>query len=449
MREMSIIVRREFQERIRTRAFLYGTALFPVFMGAIFVIPMLGRDGTRTERNIAIVSEPGSAAGFAMAQVLQHLSSDPDYPHDYRVEQVQQPIAEVRQELNERVLAEELDGYVVLPAIRRAGLSPEDLQAAIGAATGGQPAERPPADTVYYRARNIGNTGILRDVRQAATAAVQSERLASTGIAPGELVGLLRGVTLDEAEITTQGEEGRGAGATFFVAYIVAFLVYFMVAFYGVTVMRSVLEEKMNRISEVMVSSVRATDLLMGKILGVSAAAVLQVGIWMLLAAIATGGGAYLPRMLGLPDEIFASFTIELGPALLLLGFFLLGFLLYSSVYAAMGAAMTTEQEAQATQMLVLVPLFVPLLFVAAITSDPNGTLATTLSLIPLCAPIAMPMRLAITPVPASQLALSLALLAVSVVAVAWIGGRIYRIGILSTGRKPTWGELAMWLRGA
>jgi ABC-2 type transport system permease protein len=221
------------------------------------------------------------------------------------------------------------------------------------------------------------------------------------------------------------------------------------VAFYGVTVMLSVLEEKMNRISEVMVSSVRSIDLMLGKILGVSGAALLQVGLWAVLGLIATGGGAYLPRLLGLPSDILASFAVPFGQVVLLLSFFLLGFLMFASIYAALGAAMTTEQEAQSMTMLVLVPLFVPLLFIGPITNEPNSALPTALSLIPFCAPIAMPMRLATAPVPVEQIALSLALLALGVIVVAWVGGRVYRIGILSTGTKPSWRELGKWLREA
>lgn len=426
MREVKIIFRREFLERIRTRAFLYGTALFPLFLGAVFILPgMLSGGGDRQQRTIAIIDETATVAGPALAQVLRNLSEDPQYTIDYTVEQVAGPFAERREELNARIVAEELDAYVVIPA---------------GVVA---------SDTILYRARTISNRTMLRDVRQAASAAVQAERLATSGIAPGELMGLLRRVTVDEAEVTDEGEQERSAESTFWFAYIIAFMVYFMVAFYGVTVMRSVLEEKMNRISEVLVSSVRSIDLMLGKILGVSAAAMLQVGIWAVLAMIATGGGAYLPRLLGLPAGVLGAFTVPPGLLLLLLGFFLLGFLLYASIYAAMGAAMTTEQEAQSVQMVVLVPLFVPLLFVGVITNEPGGALATVLSMIPFCAPIAMPMRLATFRVPPLEIAVCVGLLLVTVFAVAWIGGRIYRIGILATGRRPSLAEIGKWLREA
>ena len=426
MREIGIILRREFLERIRTRAFLYGTALFPLFLGAVFIVPTLV-DGSsdRTDRHVVVIDETGSAAGAALVQVLRTLSDDPDYAVDYDVELLAGPFAQRRDSLNAGILAGDLDAYVVIP---------ENVIA---------------SDTILYRAGTISNRTMLRDIGQAATAAVQAERLATSGIQPNELMGLLRRVTVNEAEITETGEEGRSAETTFWFAYIVAFMVYFMVAFYGVTVMRSVLEEKMNRISEVMVSSVRSVDLMLGKILGVSGAAMLQVGIWAIIALIATGRGAYLPRMLGLPSELLGGFSVPPAMLGLLLSFFLFGFLLYASIYAAMGAAMTTEQEAQSVQMIVLVPLFIPLIFVGAITNEPGGTLATALSLIPFCAPIAMPMRLATIRVPAIEIALSLALLGVCVAAVAWIGGRIYRIGILSTGRKPSLAELGKWLRDA
>lgn len=427
MREIRIIMRREFLERVRTRAFFWGTILFPIFMALIFILPRLSGNetGAPERRTVAIVDETGSTAGAALAQVLRSLSEEEGNRYHYQVEMVQGRHADVGADLNARVLDGGLDAYVVLSA--NVILS----------------------DTILYRARNIGNRTMLRDVGQAASAAVQAERLARSGIAPNQLMDLLERVTVDEAEVTEQGIRGRTAESTFWLAYIIAFMVYFMVAFYGVTVMRSVLEEKMNRISEVMVSSVRSTDLMLGKILGVSGAALLQVGIWVFIGVVATGGGAYLPGLLGMESGVLDALRVPAGLLLLLLSFFLLGFLLFASIYAALGAAVTTEQEAQAMQMLVLVPLFVPLLFVGPITNEPSGTLAIVLSLIPFCAPIAMPMRLAGSPVPAAQIAVSLGMLVLAVVIVAWAGGRVYRIGILSTGQKPTLAELRRWLTEA
>ncbi|MGH7721188.1 MAG: ABC transporter permease, partial [Gemmatimonadaceae bacterium] len=141
--------------------------------------------------------------------------------------------------------------------------------------------------------------------------------------------------------------------------------------------------------------------------------------------------------------------SIDPGVGLLFVLFFALGFLLFSSIYAAVGAAVSSEQEAQSLQFAVLVPLFLPLIFLTSIAGDPRGTLATVLGQIPLTAPIAMPMRLAAAPIPPLEVLTSLVLLVAGLAAVSWIAGKIYRIGILSTGKKPTLAEVMRWIRTA
>jgi ABC-2 type transport system permease protein len=150
-----------------------------------------------------------------------------------------------------------------------------------------------------------------------------------------------------------------------------------------------------------------------------------------------------------LPPGSLDVIRVAPGTALALVAFFILGFLLYSAVYAALGAAVNSEQEAQQFQMLVLAPMFIPMAFLIRIVTDPLGPTATMLGLIPFTAPVTMAMRLASTTVPASQVIASLAGLVVTVLAVAWLAGKIYRVGILSTGKKPTLAELGQWLRAA
>jgi ABC-2 type transport system permease protein len=348
--------------------------------------------------------------------------SDDEYT--YSIERVTGTYDAHRAELNARIQAEEIDGYIVLPA--------DVMQ----------------KDKILYRARNIANRQMLRDVNRNGSAAVQAERLRRTGIAARNLAPLLKPIDVEEAEITATGQEGRGAESTFFYAYIVAFLNYFMVAIYGMTVLRSVLEEKTNRISEVMVSSVRASDLMLGKIVGVSGAALLQVGIWTLVMLAVTKTDL-LTRALGIPPDALRAVSIDLASGILYFAYFILGFLLFAAVFAALGAAITTEQEAQSLQMIVMVPLFVPLLFLGPITNEPLGSLAVAFGYIPFTAPIAMPMRIATAPIPQVQIAVSLLILNTATLGIALLAGKIYRIGILSTGRRPTLAELARWLRQA
>jgi ABC-2 type transport system permease protein len=279
--------------------------------------------------------------------------------------------------------------------------------------------------------------------------AVQAVRLRDAGLEVEEVAALVRPVSVDEAQITASGEEGGDAFTTFFFAYAVTFLIYFITFFYSLAVMRSVLEEKTNRISEVLVSSVPSSRLLAGKIMGVSAAAILQVGIWVLIVAIAVMNSDALTQRFGVPTEVFEAITIPVGAVVQFLAFFLLGFVLFSSMFAALGAAVTSEHEAQSYQFMLLVPLIVPMLFLAAITGEPTGRIATTLGMVPFTAPVAMPMRIASAPIPAWQIAASLLLIALTAMAVAWLAGKIYRIGMLSTGKKASLKDLGRWLRAS
>jgi ABC-2 type transport system permease protein len=140
---------------------------------------------------------------------------------------------------------------------------------------------------------------------------------------------------------------------------------------------------------------------------------------------------------------------VEPMTGVLLVLFFLLGFFLYASVFATVGASVTSEQEAQSVQFVALLPLISPLMFLESILNAPLGPTATTLGLVPFTAPIAMPMRMASTPVPGIEIAISLVLLVVGIAAVAWIAGKVYRVGILSTGKRPSFAELVRWVRAA
>jgi ABC-2 type transport system permease protein len=222
-----------------------------------------------------------------------------------------------------------------------------------------------------------------------------------------------------------------------------------MVTPYGVAVMRSVLEEKTNRIAEVLMSTIRASQLVAGKIVGVGAAAVAQVLIWVAIVAMVVTQAERLGNWFVVPEEALEALSVEPVTGLLLFAFFVLGFFLYAAVFAMVGAVVTSEQEAQSVQFLALVPLIAPMLFLQAILNAPLGTTATTLGLIPFTAPVAMPMRMASAPVPGLEIATSLTLLVAGTVVLSWMAGKIYRVGILSTGKRPTMGELVRWLRAA
>jgi ABC-2 type transport system permease protein len=415
-----LIVRREFRERVASRSFLIGTVIFPLIMIGLILLPRLVGSGG-TERTIIVINDGPAGVGAAFAAALGATPTSAD-ENTYDVKVVPGAYTAVRESLNSQVERKEIDGYVVLPA------------------------EVLTSGTIMFRARNVGSFAVMRDLRSAGTRAVQSERLKTAGISAQAVAALIAPVNVDEAKITSRGEERGGALSTFLAAYVVAFLIYVMTTLYGVAVMRSVLEEKTNRIAEVLMSTIRASHLVFGKIIGVGSAAVTQVIIWAAILTLFVTQSHRLGDRFALPDSIMQALRVEPLTGVLLFLFFLLGFFLYASVFATVGASVTSEQEAQSVQFIALLPLISPLLFLESILNAPLGRTATTLGLIPFTAPIAMPMRMASSPVPPIEIAVSLVLLACAIAVVAWIAGKIYRVGILSTGKRPTLAELGRWV---
>lgn len=418
MSETTIVLKREFYERVRTKGFWIGTLILPLFMGGITILPsMLGGNDART---LVVVDEAPAGVGDQVVAALTRPDEDGE-ASNYTVQKVAGPFAGRRAELNRQVLEKEIDGYVYLPA--------SVVQ----------------TNAVEYRARNVSNFQVAGDLRRAVSQSVQAARLQGQGLNVGEVAALLRPVEVNAARVTKDGEKAGDAASAFFLSYFVGFVVYFLVFLYGFNVMRSVLEEKTNRIVEVIVSSMKASHLMLGKILGVGAVAMLQVAIWVTLSVVASKLGSRI----GIPPDALKSLGLGWGVAVPLIGFFVLGFFLYAALFAALGAAVNSEQEAQQYQTIVFLPLIVPMVFIAKIISDPLGTTATVLGMIPFTAPVTMPMRMTATAVPGWQIAASLAGVLVTVFVVAWLAGKIYRVGILSTGTKPSLRELGRWLRAA
>jgi ABC-2 type transport system permease protein len=429
MREVLLVLEREFNERVRTRAFVIGTVLFPVFMIAILLLPTIA--GGSAARSIVVVDEAPAPIGSLFVSALMRTTGPNGVPIrrgrgaalEYRVQVVKDPIDQVRSDLVQRIEAKELDGFVYLPASL--------------------------ADTgvVHYRSTRIGDARMMSDLRLAAGEAVHAYRLAQSGVDVQRVAELLTPVRLDGGRIDARGEDAGSAQSGFMFAYIVAMIIYIMIAMYGTGVTRSVLEEKNNRIAEVLVSSMRATHLMAGKVLGVGAAVILQILIWVGIIVLLISQSDWMAQQFGVNPAALNAIAAQPGTVALLAVYFVIGFLLFAALFAALGAAVTSDQEAQSFQMLFMVPLFLPLLFLMQLTTRPLEPLARTLGMIPFTAPVAMPMRMAAARIPVGEVLASIALLIATLFLTAWIAGRIYRIGILSTGRRPSMKELAHWLR--
>jgi ABC-2 type transport system permease protein len=277
-------------------------------------------------------------------------------------------------------------------------------------------------------------------------------QFARLGLREGQIDSLQSSCNLETKEVTGQGDvKESSSGLKSGIGFALAFMIYIFIFVYGSMVMRSAMEEKTNRIVEVIVSSVKPFDLMMGKILGVAAVGLTQFVAWIVLAVGLVFGISAL--FLNSGNGMTTEFTEPLSnlPYFQILAVFLLffvgGYLLYSSFFAAIGSAVNQESDVQQFMMPVTLPLVFGFVIAQTVAlKAPHGAMAKLFSMIPLTSPIVMVVR-APFGVPLSELALSFGLLVLTFVLMVWLSGRIYRIGILSYGKKPTWKDLWKWLR--
>jgi ABC-2 type transport system permease protein len=429
LRKLGVVFRREYLERVRSKWFLVGTLLGPVFFAMITVAPILISSKTNASTdlaNVTIIDATGSGMGERVAGALRQRFPLSPAPQVRSVD-----AASIGPEEDRAMLAvrdKETRGYLVLDSSTVAGTS------------------------ARYAGRNAGSIGDVEQISSVVRQQVLAQRLTSEGI-DAKRVAALTGARLEvrTERIGDNGrEKGSGLGAALF-GYVIALLLYMMIVLYGQTVLRGVMEEKTTRVAEVVVSSVDTDTLLAGKIFGIGLVAVTQVLAWVALSiALMVYGAPLLEKKLGagaLMANALPSVSMSTLGALLL--FFVLGFIFYAALFAAIGAMVNSQEDVQQASMPVMLLLISTVIFMTPITTNPGSALARTMSLLPFSAPILMPLRMTLVPVPWYEVAGSLAGVAVACLAAIWVSARIYRVGLLMYGKRPTFGELARWVRHA
>jgi ABC-2 type transport system permease protein len=405
------LARREYLERLRSRAFLVATVLGPLVMAALILGPaLLATRPTGKPLRVAVL-DGGSGLRDALATSLttKKVAGLP------RFEPRALPPAagtDALEAARQAVLRGDLDGFVYLP--------PDCLERSVA----------------EYHGRYVSNAVDLGMVDAAVEEAFLQRRLSGHGLGPEQVRGLTRKPDLKTVRLTARGggEDGK-AGVV--LAVVLMMMLYTAVAMWGAAIMNGVIEEKSNRVVEVLVSSVPSTALFTAKLLGVGAVGLTQFAVWVLSLGII---GTYATTSVPLLSD--ASVPLLAGAA----GFFVLGYFLYGALYAALGAAVNTPQEAQALAFPVMSPLVAAVAFFPAVMGRPDGPLAVALTLVPFFAPLLMFLRVALLPPPAWQVALSVALTVAAIAGVTWAAARIYRVGILMYGKRPTLPEMLKWV---
>ena len=422
MRNIWLILRREYLERVRTKSFIVSTLLLPAVMIALMVRPsklaMLKASGTR---RLAVVCANADFARAVQSQ-LEAKKRDGDQLDSsprYQVEIVSTPNEAARATLKGRISTGTLDAYLWLS---------DDALA---------------SRKISYVARETSDFIETETLHRALRSALLRREFLVRGISSDEADKLMRGVDLNAVTIKGGQEKRAGGPLQFISAIVLVMMLYMTLILYGVAVMRSVLEEKTSRVMEVVLSSATAQELMAGKILGVGAVGLTQIAAWVIL-----GLGATTPGLLAARSQLA---EINLSPAALpaFAVFFVLGFLLYSALYAALGAMVNSEQEAQQWQFLVIMPIIIPIMMMTYVLRQPNAPLSMWMSLVPFFAPILMYIRVVVQTPPMWQIGVCIALLLLTLWGVVALCSRIYRVGILMYGKKPTLPEIVKWVRYA
>jgi ABC-2 type transport system permease protein len=428
MRNTWLIIKREYLQRVRTRSFLILTVLAPVIMTVLMAAPAKFATMNQKAQHVVIVVSNQQFGESLRQQLLADSSAADDdsdqnaarqKPEDQYVIDIDTNRSEAEKTaLSNKLDTKEIDGFIWVT---------DDAIAAHQISWNGR--ERPD-----FRERSWLGGAVKRLVLQ--------QQLSAKGISSAQSGQMLDPIKVDAVRIEHGRETKVSETGRFLEIIVMVMLIYMAVLLYGISVMRSVLEEKNSRIMEVLLSSATSTELMTGKLLGVGAVGLTQIIVWTVM-----GGVVALPAL-----AAQASFGgLQLSPTVMVsfVLFFLLGYLLYSTMYASIGAITTTEQEGQQVQFIIVIPLVLSVFMLAPVIRTPDSALALWMSLIPFFSPIVMFARIVVQTPPVWQIALSLLLLVGTVAGLTVLCARIYRIGVLIYGKRATLPEILKWLKYA
>ncbi|MGA9771071.1 MAG: ABC transporter permease [Blastocatellia bacterium] len=431
MKKVLVIIKREYMVRVRTKAFLIGTIISPVLMLALVILPGLLAATGGGNRDVTVLDQSGDSKLFdSIKSRVEGRSMGADETADKRGPSgtryiLSQKIVPPEQDIEEIIKTDYSQGgekdsdraYLILP--------PNVLN-------DGRP---------EYRAKNTSDFSI-RALEGAISAAVTERKLSQAGLDEAKIRSYTRPVDLKTNKLGATGEAQEDGGNSFIVGFVMLFFIYMSVLFYGLFVMRGVIEEKQSRIVEVVISSVKPMQMMMGKLIGIGLVGLTQIGIWALSAGALSMFGASIFSSRGvtfphIPLSLLVCFVI----------YFVLGYFLYATLYAMVGSTVSSEEDAQQAQLPVTLLIIVPMMIFGMVMANPNSTSSIVLSMVPFFAPTLMMMRIAIINPPVWQILLSMAIMVITIVGCVWVAAKIYRVGILMYGKRPSIAELGRWLR--
>ncbi len=427
MAKLWVVIKREYLERVRRRWFIVATIFGPIFFGSLMIVPQyLAFRGTHGVRSydVRILDATGTDLGTRVASKLSP-GIELAAPAAMVFAVTPSQLAEAETTATHAVMKGETQGFIVLDSLTLS------------------------RHTARYAGRNASSLGETDAMEAAIRNSLMQQRMEHEGLdaVKADAVTKIR-VNMSAEKINEKGRGGSGVASAIF-GGVIAFLLYMSIILYGQNILAGVLEEKTTRVAEVVVASVNTSTLLAGKVIGVGAVGLTQQFAWILSTAVLWKFRAVIMVKLGIPVIPMTFPMISAGLLALLLTFFLLGFTFYASLFAAVGAMSGSQEDArQAAQPLIML-LVASVIFWQPVLLNPDSRLAVVMSSLPFSAPILMPIRMSATQVPWYQLAWTIAGLAVACCAAIWVSARIYRVGLLMTGKRPSLRELIRWIRYA
>ena len=447
MNKMFAVMKREYLQAVRKKAFIIMTLLLPFLMAGMMVLPGLMMSKGMGTKRIAVLDGTGKLeSAFARPNAPEEGEEKLDakkearkalsgrnrraLPSQMQIEYVNQPGATeaTAKPYLERIsrkddAPDKLDGVFVVPAV----------------------ALTDPEAKLTYFSRSATDVMTQERLARLANKSLQGLRLSANGIRPEVVDDLLQDLDIEAVQLSRSGGRKTGGELNFIVAVIFGALLVLPSFVYGQETMRGIVQEKTDRVVEVLISSVSPVQLLSGKILGVAAVGLTQIGVWITMLAIAGGYGAAVATTAGVNLSqfvrpiVFVYFFV----------FFILAYLTYVCVYAIAGAVCNSEKEAQQFMMPIMLFMMMPWILMMPIVMNPDAPFAVAFSMSPVFGPITMFVRALVTDPPMWHMAVSIAVSIATIAAFFWVTAKIFRVGILSYGKRPTIPELLRWIRVA
>ncbi len=448
MKKFLAVVKHEYKKIVLKWTFLIATLLFPVLAAAFAVVPALIFSIKSDATRIVIVDQNGKIAPRlrdnllkeekreqiedAEAEALKNLTATQKEQMERAARQMSEAfvfveynaeaktVEQIKRELNAKITEKELDAYLIVPPDYNAKTA-----------------------NFEFFTRKADGLMSKAAMRNAINGAVRSQRLADANISEDKLKILSQSVDLSVKQISEEGGE-KDSDGTFAAAFIVGLMIYITLLIYGQQIMAAVIEEKETRIAEILFSSAKPFELMMGKLVGVGLAGLTQLAIWIASALLLIGFGLAQMSAAGMNISI-----PDITPLTIIYFFifFILGFFLYATIYALIGSMVTTVQEGGQFALIPVMVLVIGFYLSFAVIRDPNSRVSFWASVAPFVSPLTMPVRILAETPPFWQIALAIALNGLAIAGLVWLAARVYRVGMLMYGKKATIPEVWKWIR--